>query len=891
MEPKQQRERLEKYVNETYLSKKLTKFTIGDPHDLTKPFRIVLEIADAPRGTTEGGEAAVGMFTARLLSDIPWELRGRDDDDAEPKPGEKKRKPRVHDFVFREPFTVELHYRVHPPAGYTIRELPKNETKHVGTATITKAWSVQPDGVVLADWSIDSGPRRITAAQFETMRKEVAAVDSEKAFLLMFDQTGRKLLDAGEVGKAVAEFRRLSDMHPKDALHHIDVANALLAGGMGEAARREAKRALEIEPKSAKAHEELALTLVHDLVGRLYHRGDDLKMAVAEYRKAKELDPKDALIRARLAEALTWDENGERFGDGSHLADAIDEYLQMKKEKLGNTDAIDAELMVLYSRTGRFADLKTLTETTKETEKKDAFHLVAIAALDGAAAAVKASQAVELSKRRAAQQTAGGTLAILRLYPAAAELLDAAAQGAPDAAALRTRVDLMRRIRRHEDVPIDPKEPQSVFRRFFVAAISARVSEVIALFDSDTLAVFDPQTSQADMMKFADQTASARKKMREVASPDFFIDIASTAFRFQQEGSDEIGGMRIRALAPGAPEIALFVTREKDQYRICGANFSPPMLALRALRLVDAGRSDDARKWLDWARDFVHGNGDDPVAAAPFATFWTRGQTATADEIRLAAAVLLPDSTKSADMAVPVLLAAREKVSDERTTAIDIALLKAYEESKKWNELLAVADRLSAKYPDSAKAFQTSMMALTKLQRKDEAKQRALARLAAKPDDRTALQALGRLGFDNGDYAAALETLGKILAQPNATEDDYNEHAWAALFARSDLDKAIEEARQAVSLQADSYPSLNTLAALYAEVGKSSEARDTLLKSLDALDRDEPQGPDWYIVGRIAENYGINDAAVEAYQHVSKPERVHGSSYELAQKRLAALKR
>jgi hypothetical protein len=77
---------------------------------------------------------------------------------------------------------------------------------------------------------------------------------------------------------------------------------------------------------------------------------------------------------------------------------------------------------------------------------------------------------------------------------------------------------------------------------------------------------------------------------------------------------------------------------------------------------------------------------------------------------------------------------------------------------------------------------------------------------------------------------------------------------------------------------------------LYAENGKSSEARDALLQSVDKQDDEELQAADWYVVGRIAENYGITDAAVEAYQKIEKPERVSGSTWELAQGRLGALR-
>jgi hypothetical protein len=56
---------------------------------------------------------------------------------------------------------------------------------------------------------------------------------------------------------------------------------------------------------------------------------------------------------------------------------------------------------------------------------------------------------------------------------------------------------------------------------------------------------------------------------------------------------------------------------------------------------------------------------------------------------------------------------------------------------------------------------------------------------------------------------------------------------------------------------------------------------------------EEPNSQAWYVLGRIAEQYGLNDVAIAAYQRVQKPEESWmdaTDSWGLAQRRLAAIK-
>jgi len=85
---------------------------------------------------------------------------------------------------------------------------------------------------------------------------------------------------------------------------------------------------------------------------------------------------------------------------------------------------------------------------------------------------------------------------------------------------------------------------------------------------------------------------------------------------------------------------------------------------------------------------------------------------------------------------------------------------------------------------------------------------------------------------------------------------------------------------------------LHTLACLYAEIGKTKEARDLLLRGMDELRLDEPNDDYWYVFGRIAEQYGEREIAIADYRKLEKPKQalaIPTSTYRLAQMRLKAM--
>ena len=125
-----------------------------------------------------------------------------------------------------------------------------------------------------------------------------------------------------------------------------------------------------------------------------------------------------------------------------------------------------------------------------------------------------------------------------------------------------------------------------------------------------------------------------------------------------------------------------------------------------------------------------------------------------------------------------------------------------------------------------------------------------------------------------------------------AKAGDYNDYGWSALFDNTVNDAAMKAARQAMMLTNNaSFSEMHTLACLYAAAGKTTEARDLLLKAMGLENWAHPNPALWYGFGSIYEQYGITDAAIRAYGEVEKPLGRIGptSTYLLAQAHLKNL--
>jgi len=904
---KSYRESMEKYVKDEYAAESLKSLDAGDARDLSKPFHLTLTVSNAARGTTADIDAAVAIFQQHLLNILPYELRTAppDDDEKDATSTSKKPKKRTHDFVFSNPYVKEWSYRVLPPPGFVARTLPPNETKQIGTMLLTTQYATDKDGAITATLRFDSGKRRITAAEFDETRKAVSAVLKSPAIFLGFDSVGWAKMTAGDIGGALTEFRRLAAMHPKEARHHVQIARAYLAGGMGEAARDEIKRAVAMEPTYAPAHRVQGLILEHDLLSREFRKGFDLTGAIAEYKKAKELAPKEEGIRSELAKLLERGDDGLLFGHNAHLDAAIAEYESLIKDL--KADGYEDELVAAMANARKFAELKKRSHDIKDSNQRMLAMVIATAATDGVDAALREANSADPNARRQILGSAMQTLMKLRFYPEAAALLEQSVQGTQNATQVRPVLEILRRTKRLEDLKIAPDDPKSVVLNlmsetlrpgFGREQLKKYLPSYLAAFEDEARAkkkAIDKTVDEDD--KKQDILLALRMKTKDGDLPvDVVIDLGVAALDFLVEGTDATG-YRIRTRAkPGVPnstpQETYYVVRDKSHYTLAGAKSSPGATGVTALHYLQTNEPENARTLLNWAReDIASIGGDDPLAGPPFARLWAKSKaTATPDEIRIAAATLVAVDDDYSASAIPLLKEASEKATDEQKIWLDEALIACYTRLRDHTSALPIAKRLHEKYPDSALAFNSMAGSLMELGSDADAQKLSNERLAKFQNDDMALRALARVAARKGDFEASSKYLRQLIDSSNALSFDYNEVAWNELFIGKAIDRAIEDARQATILSDNSSAELHTLAALYAESGKSLEARTELLKSMDEAGHEEPSSVDWYVLGRIAENFGALDAAIADYKRVEKPEKVDTTStYLLAQKRLNVL--
>jgi tetratricopeptide (TPR) repeat protein len=263
--------------------------------------------------------------------------------------------------------------------------------------------------------------------------------------------------------------------------------------------------------------------------------------------------------------------------------------------------------------------------------------------------------------------------------------------------------------------------------------------------------------------------------------------------------------------------------------------------------------------------------------------------------MKVAAALILAVYNQTQAKGFAILeTAANSTRNDADKVNILLCLLYRYRDGDEYDKALAVGKELAKQYPESELLFSTLSFLLRSSGRFDEADALAGERLKGMPDDLAAMRALVYNATARGDYAKAYGLAQNIVDEGKAEPNDLNNLAWGSLFVGrvgpQDIDNALKAAKPTKS---SSYI-LHTLGCLYAEAGKTRQAREVLVQSMDLRNMDEPSSEYWYAFGRIAEQYGERDAAFADYARVTKPKRAFelpDSTYYLAQIRLQAMHR
>ncbi|HZU31569.1 MAG TPA: hypothetical protein VFB79_10660, partial [Candidatus Angelobacter sp.] len=238
------------------------------------------------------------------------------------------------------------------------------------------------------------------------------------------------------------------------------------------------------------------------------------------------------------------------------------------------------------------------------------------------------------------------------------------------------------------------------------------------------------------------------------------------------------------------------------------------------------------------------------------------------------------------------------KLRDASTVEADrnrlsVVLAYAYAAQERWAELLPVAEALTQSSPDSLIAFNFAVQAYTGLKHLGDWQKLVDSRLEKYPDEVEYKRSKAQLAQYQGDVSTLQKVIKPLIDSGKASDQDLNLYAWSALLLPGPISPdAVEAAERAnTNTKSSNFPILHTLACLYAYTGKTTQARELLLKAMDAAALEEPNSEIWFGLGELAEQYGELATAQTLYSRIEKPKvDVSGTSYMLAQQRLVALK-
>jgi len=877
----QRKKELEKYVKSVYLAESLSKLENGDNADLLKPFQMKLEVKRGRRGFTGLEDALVVIQHGYLNDRLPVLLR-------QEKPADEADKKRSVDYAMT-PFVTEWRYRIYPPAGFKVRSLPSNVERKVGPALFKETFVEDSNGIVTAILRFDTVKSRFTAEEAEALRAASVKFRDEDALELSFDHVGHALLARGKIADGLALYQDSVSHSPASALEKTRFADALLTAGLAEKARKVAREAVKLDPNSEPSYSILGWILQHDLIGRHLKSGFDYDGSIAAYKKAIELDPKDFHARTNLAITYEYDKWGIRYTRGARLKEAVEEFRKIRKDDESKFKEYQDNLLYDLFYSGSYQELLNETNGLSMTDSRRHLIIAATAALKGTEAAEK--KASELSTDDTARGkslvAAGRLLLNVRMYERACALLSAGTQGLSDSPVNQQQIAMFSKTRKSEELHIDSSDPTSVVQKLVRAwfTLDANPEDYLALLSKNAL-----EGSQADELK---EAKKALPVVRTVVIdsgmlPDVFLDFVLSNMTVTKEGDDQ-HGYRMALQSPGAPTQHMYVVREGAGYKLLIGTGSE--IGREVLDRLSRGDTTSAKAMLDFARDRQQlGGGEDPLAGNVFPRFWTKGQTTDEEGMRVAAVSLLI-ATDSTGRNISVLEAASQKASEAQRANFDLALAIAYQKLKRWQDMKATAQRLLKSYPRSDRALSTYARACIELKQWDEGQMAINQRLALEPDSLEPYRLLAQLLGAKAEFDKAIEQFRKVATDGRATASDLNGFAWSALFVKSIPPDALEAAQRGNSLtQNNNFGILHTLACLYAEVGKTNEARDLLVRALVSSHLSEPDSALWYGFGRLAELYGQEDAAMADYNRVEKPEQNSAfDTYNLVQNRVSLL--
>ena len=882
----QQRTAWEDYGERAYGTREISKYEGSDPFDTQQSWKSRVQYQGAVVAVIDPLRAIMRIDPSGIFDNLPVPLF------------EPAEAPRTHPVALRAPYVAVERYHITPPAGFVPIELPEAFDKQIGGTSVSMEVQAKDDHSLVLEFRLDTGNELISADDVKRFRKmlhDLRNTNDEFGYgwlvTVQFENTARKLLEQGKVKEALASYQLLIHAHPDDHLHRLQFAEGLLAAGFGIAARQQVELVVKHHPEHAAAWEQLGLARTYDLLGRQFQPGMDWQGAAEAFEKAMELAPKNVNVRWNYAILHEHNKAGHRYASDADIAKAVELYEECLEQTPNDAGLIEGMLMALmYSED--FETLRDKCEAFPSFLTRDRLLLVAVAATDGMDQAMRLARRIyaDDDQRIDAMLNVGDLLIWSRQYQLGADIIERNSRGHARERALRTLVSGLRKCERFDSAKFEPDDPCHVVH--VLLSILAQSQD----WSKDASHLFIKGTSDESLEQEFNRVSilsnGVLKSFRAAGrTPQWCADWLAHADLTADETAPEFWLVTARI---GGMYANFFVVAEDDVLRLVPYRADHAPLGELSLRLVDDD-PERATKLLEFAFDSRHKEGIaylNSFSGTSFGRLWKWREADDIEQVKLAAAALNARNPQP-DTSVKLLEKYREQdIPSWQKLQIDRALCDAYANARS-KKFSAHAEKMAKSNPKRPEFRFYQARALVDEGKWDELADHAEKMLTDFKDDEEVAGAAARWLADAGRFDRARELLNAELENENSRSSIiHSDSALIELFRDDpDHDAAIALGQRANQLS--NYGgafSLQTLASVYADAGRAAEAHSHMLLAVSQRRDNNMDDDDWYVLGRMAEHYGMPELAADCFTRVEKSKILLGRDvWHLAQRRLKNL--
>ncbi|HEY5946290.1 MAG TPA: DUF3857 domain-containing protein [Kofleriaceae bacterium] len=848
------RKNLGDYVKNEYKAT-LDSYKATSADDLTKPFEVTVVVTDSSRAYSDRDAINAYLFSSDALKKLP-DVLGNPKADAP---------PRKLDVSLSTPHIYEIENRLVLPPGYTMPSPAPDKTRELGVFKLIEKQRVDGQAFVVT-FRFEATKPRLTPAEVTKTQQAIRELHDEQATHIVIPHTGIALAESGKYRDAIVEVNKLIKLHPKHALHHQQLAEVLIKAGAGEAARRSARKATELEPNNADAHVVLGWVLQHDTFGHWLGFDHDRAAARAALEKARKLDPKHVGAAQDLAELLERNPRGRRFETGSDFRGAIEAWRAAIALEGSEDRSYSLATVLLWSGDGAAAE--KVLRAMPQAERRDQLLITAVALSSGTEAALRVATSLATGSTKTKHISVAASLLFMTRHYDLMRPLFAEANVKPG-----SQQEIMLQKVARSDKPFKAgKNPQDVMIEM----------GLLVLDPSRKTNPFWDKAVRDELSNGAATELQPILAKNGLMTNGLLEDIMRSAMPSTVEGDAAAWRIELDQTRAG-----VYVASDRGTPKVIGAPEVPQGVGRHIFRLLAKNDEKTALRLLDWlAKDLANRK---ELVAHRFKEVWGTNLPRTRKDIELAAAVLTAKT--DAAHAIPVLTQCKPS-SKSGQFVCDWVLSDLYMHTARWSELLDHARAWAGRAP-SGTSFPAvaEAYALAHLGKFDDADRVLADALAKDPDARELVFTNADLAAGRGQLAEAVHRMEPLTKVSSPQSPELNNTAWLKVVEGTDVQGAVVMARRAVQLTPNQRNVTNTAAAAEAEVGELREALEHLEASVRAIDT-RPVDADLYVHARIVEQLGYVDDAVAIYRQI-KPD-VHERTFipgawSLAQRRLKAL--